>query len=61
MKNIRPRTALAFQEDARAIASWARDAGFLEDAEAMQRFAQRLDPYTAPLTVRWARHKEQAS
>ena len=45
--------ALAFQEDALALASWCRTHGFAEDAEAMASFADKLAPLTAPLRNRW--------
>ena len=47
------RMALAFSEDAMAIASWADAHGFSEDAGALNRFAQEfalssLRPRAAP-------------
>jgi len=57
MRQISARTALAFQEDAIAIASWARSNGFPEDAVRMQEFAGKLAPLTAPLRNRWREEK----
>lgn len=38
------RMALAYSEDAAAIASWAEANGFPEDAAVMRRFAQKVRP-----------------
>lgn len=55
----RPSAAMAraYGDDARAIASWCRAHGFIEDAEAMEAFAQRVEPLTLPLRNRWLAEK----
>lgn len=55
-----PRMALAFREDALAIASWASSLGYEEDAEAMRAFAARLAPLTVSLRGRWAAREGRA-
>ena len=53
MNNVRPVIALAFAEDAMAIASWAEQQGFPEDAAAMRRFSQKVRA-ELPVTSRWS-------
>lgn len=52
MKNLSPVMALAFAEDALAIASWAEAQGFQEDARAMREFAIKVRR-EIPVTNRW--------
>ena len=45
-------TRQAFAEDAMAIASWAEEQGFLQDAQAMREFAAKLRAQI-PVSHRW--------
>lgn len=57
MKKLSPVIALAFAEDAQAIASWAEAQGFPEDARAMREFATKIRR-EIPASARW---KERVS
>lgn len=59
MKNLRPVIALTFAEDAMAIASWAEQQGFPEDAEAMRRFSQKVRS-EIPTSARWSDRRVSA-
>lgn len=52
--NVSARMALAFREDALALASWCEANGFPEDARNMRAFAERVEPMTSPLRNRWS-------
>lgn len=49
---ISPTLALAYAEDAAAIASWAEAQGFSEDAERMREFAVKVRRQI-PQSKRW--------
>lgn len=51
-EKLSPVLALAFAEDALAVASWAEAQGFPEDAEAMREFASKVRSQI-PQSRRW--------
>jgi len=52
MNKPSPVLALAFAEDAMALASWAEAQGFPDDAERMREFARKVRPVMG--AGRWA-------
>jgi len=56
MNKPSPVLAMAFAEDAMALASWADAQGFPEDAERMRQFADKVRPRMG--VNRWAAKRE---